>query len=110
LTFGQIQPGEIDISNVPFTKQHYEPEYTFDTIVNPNEWLNEKAGLNVSWGSTDTRYFRREVPHIDKGINSIEATLWKGERFNATILVWSPDTLRQVRFILSNLINDNVRS
>ena len=103
----KAQPGEIDILKVPAGKAHYDPEYTFDTIVNSNAWLNQKPGLHVSWGSTDTRYFRREVPDLAKETNSIEETLWKGERFNAMILVWSPDTLNQVRFVLNNLINAN---
>ncbi|MEP6927402.1 MAG: glycoside hydrolase domain-containing protein [Ginsengibacter sp.] len=107
VTFAQVQPGEIDISKVPAATAHYEQEYTFDTIKNSTAWFNQKPGLHVSWGSTDKLYFRREVPGLIKETNSIEETLWKGDRLNAMILVWSPDMLNQVRFRLNNLINAN---
>ena len=39
-----------------------------------------------------------------------EATGWKGERLNTQVIVWSPDTLQQVRFRVSDLKNKNGRS
>jgi hypothetical protein len=32
---------------------------------------------------------------------------WRGERLNAQVLVWSPDTIDQVRFKVNDLVNSN---
>ncbi len=103
---GQVIKGQLNNSSVPTPFQHYQQEYTFDTIVNRAAWTAQKAGLNVAFGSTDELYFRSEVPELAVQSNSWEVTAWKGERVNAQILVWSPDTLEQVRVILNDLKND----
>src|SRR2546427_12067899 len=36
-----------------------------------------------------------------------EATGWKGERLNAELVVWSPDTVTQIRVAVSDLVNAN---
>src|SRR5882757_2249466 len=100
----QLQKGEIDLVNLPLAKDHYQTEYRFDHPVDSAQWLNETTGLHVSFVSTDNHYFRTELPRI-KETADWQATGWKGERLNAMILVWSPDTLEQVRFILHNLVN-----
>ncbi|HEV2483092.1 MAG TPA: glycoside hydrolase domain-containing protein [Puia sp.] len=82
---------------------HYEPEYTLDRTVNPAAWTKEKTGLHISFASTDQLYFRTEVPDLED--LSWTATGWKGERLNAQLLVWSADTLKQVRFVVSDLRN-----
>jgi Domain of unknown function (DUF4091) len=101
----QPQQGEIDPVHLPVAKDHYLAEYNFDHPVDSMLWLAEKAELHVSFASTDQHYFRTEVPSI-KETADWQATGWKGERLNAMILVWSPDTLGQVRFILHNLVNN----
>jgi hypothetical protein len=51
-------------------------------------------------------YFRAEVPETKRETNSWEATGWRGERLNTQILIWSPDTLNQVRFTINDLKNE----
>ena len=103
--FAQVYKGQVGYSNLPVPVQHYQEEYTFDTTLNASAWTKEKKGLHVSFASTDELYFRSEVPELEKETTKWEATGWKGERLNAQILVWSPDTLNQVRFVLNDLKN-----
>lgn len=102
--FAQHTPGEIDTSLLPVQYAHYMPEYTMDAPVNPQAWATEPKGLNVSFVSTDHAWFRTEVPEL-KGTDTWKATGWRGERLNAQLLVWSPDTLEQVRVIAKDLVN-----
>lgn len=95
-------PGQIRSSMVPKPVGHYQEEYTFDTIVDQNKWNALKTGMQVSFATTDQLYFRREVPSIQP-TTSLEEIVWKGERLNAQILVWTKDTIDQVRFILNDL-------
>jgi len=107
IAFAQPYKGMVDSANLPaIGPAHYQPEYDIDVPVNPAAWANEKAGLNVSFGSEDELYFRTEVPQIKNKAASWETTGWKGERLNTQIVVWSPDTLKQVRFKVSDLKNE----
>ena len=104
---GQIPEAQIDSSLLPITSGgHYRSEYNFDTPTNAAAWAKEKEGMHVAFGSTDQRYFRSEVPSIDKNNTIWEATGWRGERLNAQIIVWSPDTLTQVYFTVKDLVNE----
>ena len=99
--------GEItDSTTVPVIYGRYESEYTFDVCTNPTLWQTVSKELNASFVTTDQKYFRTEVPEIEKSF-SWEATGWKGERLNAQVLVWSADTLDQVRVDVSNLKKKN---
>jgi tRNA U38,U39,U40 pseudouridine synthase TruA len=100
------QPGRIDSAMIPKPLSHFQPEYTFDTPLDPAAWQNQKHGLNVAFGSTDEAFLRAEVPDLKNETQSLEITGWKGERLNAMILIWSPDTINQVRFIVNDL-NDS---
>jgi hypothetical protein len=105
LAWGQVYPGQLEYSKVPVPKTHYQQEYTFDTTVNKAAWTAQKAGLHVSFGSTDRLYMRSEVPQVTETL-AWEEIGWRGERLNAQVLVWSPDTLQQVRFVVGNLVNE----
>lgn len=105
VALGQVYQGQIDSSLMPALSPHYQAEYTFDKSTNPGRW-NSQKGFHVSFGSTDALYFRTEVPGM-KETRSWFGTAWKGERLSAQILVWSADTLEQVRFKLSNLVSAN---
>src|SRR4051794_16318340 len=97
--------GQIDSTLLPVSGPHYQPEYDLDSPVDANSWLNEKRGLNVGFGSEEKLYFRTEVPEIKA--ESWHTTGWKGERVNTQVVVWSVDTLRQVRFKVSDLKKNN---
>jgi hypothetical protein len=88
---------------LPVLGPHYQPEYTFDKPVDDAAWASEKAGLHSAFGTTHRLYFRTEAPQHTT--TSWETTAWKGERVNAQLLAWSPDTLHQVRFTVNDLVN-----
>jgi hypothetical protein len=104
--FAQLQKGQVDPSKVPAPTQHYLPEYTFDVSSDPSLWTKQKSGLNVAFASTDELYLRKEAPKLQNETQSWEGTGWRGERLNAQVLVWSPDTLKQVRFEVSDLVSE----
>jgi hypothetical protein len=106
VVLAQVYQGQVDSSLMPKLSPHYQDEYTFDKSTNPARW-NSQKGLHVGFGSTDALYFRTEVPDMKKETLSWSNSGWKGERLNAQILVWSSDTLEQVRFKLSNLVSAN---
>jgi len=98
--------GEINSKYIPVPDFHYQHEYTTEEIINESAW-NNQAGLNAAFGSTDQLYFRREKPDISKNAISFNQTAWKGERVNMQILVWSADTLEQIRVKLNDLKKGN---
>ena len=104
------QRGLIDSALIPKPYFHYQQEYDFDKSMNPGKWETQK-GLHVSLASTDEAYFRAEVPEIVQ-TQSWAAAGWKGERLNTMLLIWSADTISQVRVIVSDLrsANGNVLS
>jgi hypothetical protein len=103
ITDAQTQIAQIDSVLIPKPGLYYQAEYDFDLPVNVNAWQKEKKGLNVAFGSTDKGYFRAEAPDVKNETQAWEQTGWRGERLNAIILVWSPDTINQVRFKLNDL-------
>lgn len=106
-TFSQVYKGQIDSAILPRTgPAHYIPEYDFDTCTNPQAWTTATKGLHVAFGSGDELYFRKEVPAIKNEGAEWQATGWKGERLNTQVVVWSADTLQQVRFTLHDLTNE----
>jgi hypothetical protein len=106
----QRYKAEIDSSILPKIRTaHCEPEYTLDHSVNPEAWTNEKHGLHVAFGSEAQLYFRTEVPQFNTQTDSWEATGWRGERLNTQILIWSPDTLSQVRLMINDLKSETGR-
>ena len=107
-SFSQSYKGQVDSTLLPKKgPSHYQPEYDIDVSVNPEAWKNEKPGMHVAFGSEDELYFRTEVPEIKSETAFWGATGWKGERLNTQIVIWSPDTLEQVRFKINDLKNEN---
>jgi len=105
--YGQFQTGEIDRSKVPVLAPHYEEEHTFDRPSDTAAWQACQPGMHVSFGTTDQLYFRSEIPSLQTETLSWEATGWRGERLNAQAVVWSTDSLEQVRFEVSDLVGNN---
>jgi hypothetical protein len=100
--FSQPQKARVDSSLLPQIAPHYQEEYEFDASTNAQAWLSHPSGLHISFGSTEQLYFRREVPVTTKLVQQ-QFVAWKGERVNMQVLVWSPDTINQVRFRINNL-------
>jgi hypothetical protein len=104
----QQQPGQIDSMLMPVTgSHHYQPEYLFDKPVDPGDWAKSSPGLHASFGNADTLYFRSEVPAINDEAAGWKATGWKGERLNTQLVVWSGDSIGQVRCVISNLVSES---
>jgi len=103
--FAQLKKGQIDLSKVPVPQWHYQSEYTYDVSIDPVGWTKQEPGLHASFGSTDELYLRSEVPPVNQDSMIWEGTGWRGERLNAQVLVWSPDTIEQLRFLVSDLVS-----
>ena len=99
------QRGLIDSALVPKPYLHYQKEYDFDKSIDPGKWKKQK-NLHISFASTDEAYFRTEVPGVNE-TKTWTATGWKGERLNTMILIWSADTIDQLRVSLNDLKTAN---
>ncbi len=95
--------GTIDSTRLPIIKSHYQKELLIDYCLEPEKWDTVKHGLNVSVVSTNEIFFRTEVPNLKRASQKFEASAWKGERINLELLVWSPDTLKQINIELNEL-------
>ncbi len=109
---GQMHQGEMDSAFMPTESPHHNPEFISDVCINNDAWKNQ-GGIHCALGSTNKSYFRREVPNsVGENLSSsCFITVWKGERANLQILVWSSDSIEQVRLIKHDLIhNDGIHS
>jgi hypothetical protein len=95
----------IDSSKLPQTFPHYLDELAFDVPTDEQSWLHGSGGLHAAFGSTDQLYFRREVPS-SAIMPQVKLIGWKGERLNAQVIIWSSDTIRQVRLTLHDLTDE----
>ena len=100
---GQTRPGQIDPQRIPALSAHFEPEHAFDIPADGERWTRVRPGLHASFGSTDAIYFRSEVPDVADDAGAWDAVGWRGERLNATMLVWSSEPLEQVRVEATDL-------
>ncbi len=69
-------------------------------------WSKLTSPVNLSWGSTDIRYKRNDVPKVKK-TNHWSTKAWKGERVNAQAVIWSNEALENVSVSVSDLKNGN---
>ncbi|MBN2761825.1 MAG: DUF4091 domain-containing protein, partial [Bacteroidales bacterium] len=65
-----------------------------------DKWAITGRGLHVSFGSTDIRYARHQVP-MESVVKEMSQTAWRGERISAQAVLWSVDPVRQVECVLS---------
>lgn len=80
-------------------------EYTELTDTKPIDnvaWDNLKAPVHLSWGNTDIRYNKTNVPVL-KETCQWKGTAWKGERINAQAVLWSAAPLANVSVSVSDL-------
>lgn len=107
VSVAQSKQGQIDSALLPaLSPSHYQPEYEMDVSVDANAWTKEKVGMHAAFGSADQLYFRKDVPKIKNEAAAWETTGWRGERLNTQVLVWSTDTLEQVRFKVNDFKNN----
>lgn len=86
------------------TSTNYE-EANNPIATNPSLWAKINAP-QVSWGSTDVRYKKEEPAPINRLKKYINLTAWKGERVSAQLVVWTPEALNNLSFIVSDLTSD----
>lgn len=86
------------------TSTNYE-EANNPIATNPSLWVKINAP-QVSWGSTDVRYKKEEPAPINRLKKDINLTAWKGERVSAQLVVWTPEVLNNLSFIVSDLTSD----
>lgn len=70
----------------------------------PEVWNKLNKSTYLSWGSTDVRYPKRNVPTI-RQTNRWQTKAWKGERVNAQALIWTKNDLKDVTLTVSDLKN-----
>lgn len=83
------------------TSEYYQ-EAPNPIATNPALWSKVKTP-QVSWGSTDIRYKKEEPADIRGVQKSINLTAWKGEKVSAQLVVWTPEALDNLTFIVSDL-------
>lgn len=69
----------------------------------PEAWASVKTP-RISWGSTDVRYAKHNVPVL-KQQNVLRLQAWRGERVNAQALVWSGAAMNNFTYSLSEFKN-----
>jgi hypothetical protein len=95
----------IDSSRLPQMFPHHIEELAYDAPSDEQAWAKVTSGLHAAFGSPDQLYFRREVPG-DEISRDVKITGWKGERLNTQVIIWSPDTIKQVRLKINDLTNE----
>lgn len=61
-----------------------------------SDWGALSNGLHASVGSIDTRYVKHEIPEVPQQLEW-RGSAWKGERVSAQLVVWSKDSISQIR-------------
>lgn len=103
----QFSKSEIANTKTPKLHMHYEAEFTYDSPTDPAAWNTVPEGLNASYTTTNKLHFRTEVPDLDSVRSIWRPTAWKGEKVNIQVLLWSPDTLNQVRIEFEDLFSSS---
>lgn len=67
-----------------------------------DQWHKVPDGLNISFGSTDTR-FGRELPPAANLKKTWDAKAWRGEKIHAQLLLWTNKTLDNISLQLHDL-------
>lgn len=102
---GVHHAGQVDAKRIPTLHAHFEPEHAYDAPADVRLWAAQSPGLHAGFGDTDRSYLRSEVPLVRES-ESWEGTGWRAERLNALVLVWSPDSLEQVRLTMTDLVDE----
>lgn len=67
-------------------------------------WDQQKVPTRLSWGSTDVRYPKRNIPVVTPS-NRWQAKAWKGERVNAQAVLWTTKDLEDAVISVTDLKN-----
>ena len=80
-------------TEVPFTDLSSCPD---PTAPSDKEWA-AVTSTQVSWGTTDTRYAKHQLPQLKKQ-QTVSLKGWRGERVNAQAVVWTGVELKDLNF------------
>ncbi len=86
-------------SQTPVTCQTYDEAFLPVTVT--TDWSAVPKGLQASAGSIDERYVKHEVPAVNKNLE-LQGEAWRGERISAQLVLWSRDSIEQVRCEISD--------
>jgi hypothetical protein len=82
-------------------------DYTELTDTKPHDdapvWNKMPAFPQVSWGSTDMRYAKLNVPELSKA-TTWKTKAWRGERVNAQAVIWTKNAMADVKITVSDLV------
>lgn len=78
-------------------------ELTDTKPINEQAWATCSKPVNASWGSTDVRYSKTNVPEVGKGNRTWKTTAWKGERVNAQAVIWAVADCGDIKIITDDL-------
>lgn len=79
-------------------------ERTDTKPVDKEAWDKQPGKPQLSWGSTDVRYSKLNVPSVNK-TQRLRISGWKGERVNAQAILWTTNNLEKVSLSVSDLTN-----
>lgn len=82
----------------PVVCQTYDEASLPVTVV--SDWNKIPKGLQASVGSIDERYLKHEIPEVYGSEWHGEA--WRGERISVQLILWSKDSIDQVRCEVSD--------
>lgn len=74
-----------------------------------SDWESLPSGLQTSLGSIDERYVKHEIPKVAQSLEW-KGAAWRGERVSAQLVVWSKDSIEQIRSEISDFKSSNGNS
>jgi hypothetical protein len=91
-------------------KQDFKIEETYQEPKDPSPSLDENwaavtKGLQAAITSTNIRFVKSEIPTI-KTQNTWTGNVWKGERTSAQLVLWSTDSITEVKTNISDFKSD----
>ncbi len=89
---------------LPAGCQNYVEANIPGTVI--SDWNSVEEGLHASFGSIDRRYEKQEIPGVEVN-ETWSGSAWKGERVSAQLILWSKDSIEQVRFRFSDFVSSD---
>lgn len=86
---------------------HEYEELTDSKPVNNELWNKAEKGVHLSWGNTDIRYNKFNVPSRSQLKSSWQDIAWKGERVNAQFVLWTTKDISALSYKVSDMKSTN---
>ena len=103
LTTVHIKAQNTDKGLYPHTEYQ---ELTAPAIIDSAEWDKQPDKLCFTWGSTDIRYDKQNVPQNIQRNPKLNLSSWKGEKLNAQFVLWSKQKHKRIS-LKYNELKDN---